>query len=94
MAKKYHGSAKRDMGRDGDMERSHSSRMRPMHEGGGMIKDDMSKFCNLPTEVMDKEFGKGEYSMPGRIRDLYEGAEQQMSQDERELRRITRPTKA
>lgn len=64
-----------------------------MREGGGMIQDARNKPCNLPTEVMDKEWGPGSYGMNDNIEDLYMGVKKQMREDAKDLSRELSPGK-
>jgi len=70
------------------MARYHDDK-KQMHKYGRMIHEEMNKFANLPTEVMMKEWPKpAEYALnEGRIGNLFDGANHQMSEDSHDLRR-------
>lgn len=52
-----------------------------------MIHEDASAPCHLPREVIDKEYASSPKSPVGQVRDLYEGAMQQMHEDEGDLKK-------
>ncbi len=96
MAKRHHNSERsRDMGHDMRREMSRHSRdgMHAMKEGGGMIHDDRSQPCNLPSGVMDKHYGMGTRGMGGSINDLYMGVQKQTQRDASDLSRELKPGK-
>ena len=54
----------------------------------GMIKDDRSAPCNLPTHVIDKYWAPKIYAMSGKVpSDLYRGVEKQLHEDTGDFRR-------
>lgn len=70
------------------MARYHDAK-KEMKRYGSMINDDMSAPCNLPREVMDKEWPRPMgYALDGsRMSDLFSGVNKQMSADSSDLRR-------
>lgn len=60
----------------------------------GMIDDDHSAPCNLPTHVIDKYWAPRAYALhQGVPNDLYRGAEKQLHQDVVDFRREFEPKK-
>lgn len=60
---------------------------------GGMINDDRSAPCNLPRNVMEKEYGYYPTSPLGMIDDLYSGVERQLNEDHRDAEKVFKPKK-
>ena len=59
-----------------------------------MLNEDMSKPCNLPQEVVMKEWpGNGGGSKMGRMTDLFAQASKQMGQDMSYVKADYKPTK-
>jgi len=84
MAKRYH---------DGRQINGSTNEMKQEQKDAGMIRNDNSKFANLPTEVMMKPFP----SMPGymdmHMQDNITGIDKQMNADHSALNRGLRPHK-
>jgi len=60
----------------------------------GLLSDDPSKPCNLPTEVMNKPWPKGdEYHMGGEVDDLFRGVQAQQREDHAGMKRASKPGK-
>lgn len=86
------------------MAKRHYSSSRPMKNSinsgaaeahnSGMIHDDMSAPCNLPTHVIDKYWAPKVYSLSGKVpSDLYRGVEKQLHEDAKDFRREFEPKK-
>lgn len=52
-----------------------------------MIKEDMSAPCLLPRNVIDKEWPKAAGYNMGRMQDLFNGVQKQMSEDAADFKR-------
>lgn len=64
-----------------------------MKMSGALIHEDRNAPCNLPMDVVSKDFPQAEYGLPGGIDDLFDGAQKQMGQDTRELAKAYKPGK-
>lgn len=84
MAKRHHSSM-----RGGEMYASHKGSMALKKHDSGMIHEDPSAACLLPTHVIEKQFEQGHYSAPAGIVDLYSGVQRRIKQDSSDLRRET-----
>lgn len=64
-----------------------------MRRDGAMIHEDRSAPCLLPRNVIDREWPSHRGYMPKAPMDLFDGANAQLHEDERDVRRELRPTK-
>lgn len=53
----------------------------------GMIHEDRSAACLLPTNVIEKYYAAGNYSAPTGIADLYTGAQKRLGEDQSAIKR-------
>ncbi len=63
-------------------------------QGYGMLHDDRNAPCNLPRNVIQREYPMpGAVMAQGKIGNLYTGVEQMMYEDTKEMGKIFRPRK-
>ncbi len=79
---------------EGSMRGDMPSMMHGFHERrDGLISEDRSKACNLPTDVHEKEFPRVAGRETGRYDDLFTGASKQMTADRAYFNRDLKPSK-
>lgn len=94
MARRYHQSKMDRMDERKGMMRRDSGETEGMKKyGGGMIHDDMSAPDLLPRHVIDQYWSKAPEYNRGYVEDLYKGVQNQMHEDERDMRKIAKAGK-
>ena len=82
MAKKHYASM-----RKGEMYASREQAHALRNEDSGMIREDKSAACLLPTGVIEKQWASGNYSGPTGVTDLYTGVQKRLDRDRSDLMR-------
>ncbi len=73
--------------------RYHSDLKKMMHESSQLIHENHGAPCNLPTDIISKDFPASHYGMGGGIGNLFTGVQKQMKTDYGDFHREMDPKK-